>query len=132
MADKSKSSETPVELWRKIASSREAVGRDLGGLRYELDFPLKFKKTFQRHTVIWIGVAVAAGLLVALLRTRTKKIYVNRAGKKVRSPEKSLLESGALLGAVKLALTVLQPMVVSHFAKKGAKKGERSRSGAGR
>jgi len=49
-------------LRRKIAQSRELVVRDMGGLRYELDFPLKFKKTFQRNTALWIGAAVALGL----------------------------------------------------------------------
>ena len=97
----------------------------MGGLRYELDFPLKFKKTFQRNTALWIGAALALGLCVALLRARTQKVYVGPLSKKVRSPNKSLLESGALLGLVKLAMTVVQPMVVSHFAKKGSKEGRR-------
>ncbi|MBA3830527.1 MAG: hypothetical protein H0X34_01270 [Chthoniobacterales bacterium] len=125
MAEKSESSESTAELRQKIARSREVVARDLGGLRYELDLPLKFKKAFQRHTVVWIGVALAAGLLIALLRARTHKIYLSAAGKKVRSP-KGLLESGALLGLVKLGITLAQPILVSHFAKKGAKKGKRS------
>jgi hypothetical protein len=132
MAKESGSEEKRVDLRQKIGRSRELVVRDMSGLRYELNFPLKFKKAFQRHTVVWVGAALAAGLFVALLRARTKKIYVNAAGKKVRPPNKTLLESGALLGAVKLAMTVLQPMVVSHFAKKGAKKGDRSRGGPGR
>src|SRR2546423_7435702 len=128
MAEKSGSSETPVGLWRKTARSREEVARDMGGLHYELDFPLKFKKTFQRHTVVYVGAALAVGLLVALLRTRTKKIYLTAAGKKVHSKDKQLLESGALLGLLKLGMTFIQPMIVSHFAKKGAKKGRRSQS----
>ena len=124
MAETSGSQEKRVELRQKIARSRELVVRDVSGLRYELDIPLKFRKAFQRHTVVWIGAALACGLFVALLRARTRKVYVNVGGKRVRSPSnKSLLESGVLLGAVKLALTVLQPMVVSHFAKK-AKKGD--------
>ncbi len=125
MAKKSGSSETPVELWRKVASSRELVVRDMGGLRYELDFPLKFKKAFQRHTVVWVGAALALGLLVALLRARTQKVYVSPWSKKtVHSRQKTLLESGALMGALKIAMTFLQPIIVSHFAKKGAKKGD--------
>jgi hypothetical protein len=128
MAEKPGSDETPVELRQKISRSRELVARDMGGLRYELDFPLKFKKTFQRNTLVWIGAALAVGLLVALLRTRTKKVYLSAAGKKVRSPNKGLLESGALLGALKVGMTLVQPMVVSYFAKKGAKKGDQSRA----
>ena len=68
MAEKSGSDETPVELRQKIARSRELVVRDVGGLRYELNFPLKFKKAFQRNTVVWVGAALAVGLLVALLQ----------------------------------------------------------------
>ncbi|MEO8439648.1 MAG: hypothetical protein ABI540_05440 [Spartobacteria bacterium] len=124
MAEKSGSNEKPVELRQKIARSRELVARDVGGMRYELNFPLKFKKAFQRHTVVWVGAALALGLCVALLRARTRKIYVGGGGKKV-SPNKSLLESSALLGLLKLGMTLVQPMIVSHFAKKGAKKGER-------
>ena len=123
MAEKSGPEKDPVALRSKIAQSRQSVARDMGGLRYELDFPLKFKKTFQRNTALWIGAAVALGLCVALLRARTRKIYVSPLNKKIRSPNKSLLESGALLGAIKLAMTVLQPIVVSHFAKKGSKEG---------
>ena len=98
MAEKSGSDETPVELREEINRSRELVVRDMGGLRYELNFPLKFRKAFQRHTVAWVGAALAAGLLLALLRARTQKVYVNAGGKKVRSPNKTLLESGALIG----------------------------------
>lgn len=123
MAEKSGSDEAPVELRQKIARSRELVVRDMGGLRYELNFPLKFKKAFQRHTVIWVGAALAVGLCLALLRARTQKVYVGVGGKKVRSPDKTLLQSGALLGLLKLGMTLVQPMVVSYFAKKGAKKG---------
>ena len=87
-----------------------------------MDFPLKFKRAFQRNTALWFGAALATGLLIALLRARTKKVYVGPFSKKMRSPNKSLLESGALLAAVKLAMTVVQPMVTSYFAKQGAKK----------
>ncbi len=125
MAEKSGSGQSNAELRQQISQTRALVARDIGGVRYELDFPLKFKKAFQRNTVVWIGAAVAVGLLVALLRARTHKVYLSAAGKKVRSPNKTLLESGALIGALKLGMTLLQPMVVSYFAKKGAKKSNR-------
>lgn len=129
MAEKTGSDKTPVELWKKISRSRELVVRDMDGLRYEFNFPLKFRKAFQRHTVVWVGAALAVGLLIALLRARPQKIYVGAGGKKMRSPDKTLLQSGALIGLLKVGMTLLQPMIVSHFAKKGAKKGgERARS----
>lgn len=122
MAEKSGSDKTPVELREKIARSRELIVRDMGGLRYELNFPLKFRKAFQRHTVLWVGAALAIGLGLALLRARTQKVYVSPGSKKARS-NKTLFESSALLGLLKLGMTLFQPMVVSHFAKRGAKKG---------
>src|SRR4029453_11027378 len=128
MAQKSGPDETPVELQLKVARTRELVVRDASGLRYELNFPLKFKRAFQRNTVVWVGAALAVGLLMALLKARTQKIYVGAGGKKVRA-QKTLFQSGALLGALKFGLTFLQPVVISYFAKRGAKKGgERPRS----
>ncbi len=128
MAQKSRSSETPVEQWKKIARSREEVARDLGGMRYELDFPLKFKKAFQRHTTAFVAAALVLGLMIALLRARTQKVYVGPGAKKKGSRDKTLLESGALLGLIKLAMTVMQPVITSYFAKQGAKKGEQQGS----
>ncbi len=124
MAEESGPDETPVALRQQISRSRELIVRDMGGLRYELNFPLKFKKAFQRNTVLWVGAALAVGLCIALLRARTQKVYLNPLGKKARSPNKSLFESGLLLGLLKVGMTLVQPMVVSHFAKKGAKKGK--------
>jgi hypothetical protein len=126
MAEKPGSNENPIALRKRISRSRELVVRDIGGLRYELDFARKFKQAFQRNTAVWVGSALAVGLLVALLRARPRKIYVNAAGKKVRSPNKSLLESGALLGALKLGISLVQPMVLSYLAKR-VKKEVRSR-----
>ena len=135
MAEKSGSEEAPIELRQKIARSRELIVRDMDGLRYELNFPLKFRKAFQRHTVLWVGVALAVGLGLALLRARTQKIYVGGGGKKERSPNKTLFQSSALLGLLKLGMTLVQPVVVSYFAKKAAKKGGAqggAQGGAGR
>lgn len=128
MAEKSGSNETPVKLRQDIARTRELVVRDAGGLRYELDFPLKFKKAFQRNTVLWVGAALAVGLLIALLKARTQRVYVGAGGKKARSHDKRLLQSGALLGVLKFGITLLQPMVIGYFAKKAKRGGERPRS----
>ncbi|MEO6971562.1 MAG: hypothetical protein ABI217_11790 [Chthoniobacterales bacterium] len=127
MAEKSGSDKTPVELRKQIARSRELVVRDMGALRYELNFPLRFKRAFQHNTVVWVGAALAVGLLIALLRARPQKVYLSAAGRKVRSPNKSLLESGALLGALKLGISLVQPMVLSYLKKKAARRDAPSR-----
>lgn len=119
MAEESGQKEDPVVLRGKIARSRELVVRDLSGLGYELNFPLKLRRTFQRHTVLWVGGALALGLVVSLLRARTKKVYVTTSGKKARPPAgNALLESGLLLGALKLGLTLLRPLATSYLKEK--------------
>ncbi len=61
MAEKSGSDQSKAQLRQQISQSRALVARDIGGLRYELNFPLKFKKAFQRNTVVWVGAALALG-----------------------------------------------------------------------
>src|SRR5436305_1006372 len=49
------------ELTAEIVSSRERVGRELRGLRHELDFPAKFRRSFREQTVSWITAAAEVG-----------------------------------------------------------------------
>ena len=44
MAEESGQEKSLNELKQEIAHSRDWLARDLGGLRYELDFPLKFRQ----------------------------------------------------------------------------------------
>jgi len=119
VAEESRPKEDPVILRGKIARSRELVVRDLSGLGYELNFPLKLRRAFQRHTVLWVGGALAVGLVVALLRAHTKKVYVTPGGKKARpSSSNALLESGLLLGVLKLGLNLLRPVATSYLKEK--------------
>ncbi len=96
MAEKS---ESINDLKVEIAGSRERVVRELRGLRYELDFPAKFRRSFRKQTGSWLSAATAVGALVALAPMRTKKVYVDARSR--RKPEKKLLETGLGLAAVK-------------------------------
>jgi|ERR1041385_308689 hypothetical protein len=96
-------------LREEIARSRALVARDLSGLRYELDFPQKIRKSFQRQTVFWLAGAAAIGLVLILLPGRAKKVYVEpRIGGKSKH---GLLEAGFILGALKIAATLLRPVI---------------------
>ncbi len=95
--------------------------RDLSGLRYELDFPLKFRKSFQRQTVIWIAAAIALGVVLAVMPSRTKKIYVKGKGDgkgKGEEQKKGILGAGLAVGALLLVATLLKPAVMNFAAKK--------------
>jgi hypothetical protein len=97
-------------LREEIARSRALVARDLSGLRYELDFPQKIRKSFQGQTVFWLAGAAAIGLLLTMLPARKKKIYME-PGIGGKSKHR-LLEAGFVLGALKIAATLLRPVIV--------------------
>jgi hypothetical protein len=133
MAEKSGQGKSLHELRQEAAHSRDRLGRDLTGLRYELDFPLKFRKSFQRQTVIWIGAAIVIGVLIAALPPRTKKVQVKaRAKSKGEHQKEGILGAGLALGALKLVATMLKPTITAFVAKKmsgytaGAGPGRRS------
>ena len=106
------------QLRQEVAHSRDRLARDLSGLRYELDFPLKFRKSFQRQTVIWITAAVVIGVVFAVMPARTKKIRVSAKPKSKSDPKEGILGAGLALGAVKLAVTLFKPAIMSFISKK--------------
>ena len=106
------------QLRQEIAHSRDRLARDLSGLRYELDFPLKFRKSFQRQTVVWITAAVVIGVVFAVMPARTRKIQA-RAKAHLRSdPKEGILGAGLALGALKLAMTLFKPSITKFIARK--------------
>jgi hypothetical protein len=110
MAKKSGRNRSTGELRAEIGRSRERVARDLRGLQYELDFPGKLRRSFREQTVSWLTAAAAVGTLIVLLPVRKKKIYVN--AKRGSERQKKFLEAGFILGASKIAASVLRPVIV--------------------
>ncbi len=110
MAEKFGRNRSTGELRAEIGRSRERVARDLRGLHYELDFPGKLRRSFREQTVSWLTAAAAVGTLIVLLPVRKKKIYIDakRGGKR----QKKFLEAGFILGASKIAASVLRPVIV--------------------
>src|SRR5207253_11393451 len=98
------------ELTAEIVSSRERVGHELRGLRHQLDFPAKFRRSFREQTVSWITPAAAVGALIALAPMRRRKIYVD--GNSSRESQKKLVETGFALAALKVAAGLARPVIV--------------------
>src|SRR3954453_5853770 len=119
MAEKPEQGKSLHQLRQQAAHSRDRLGRDLGGLRYELDFPLKFRKSFQRQTVVWIGAAIVIGVLIASLPPRTKKVQVKAPKGKSRGEhqKEGILGAGLALGALRLLATMLKPTITAFVAK---------------
>jgi hypothetical protein len=110
MAEKSGRNKSIDELTTEIAQSRERVTRDLRGLRYEVDFAAKFRRSFREQTISWLTTAAAVGALVALAPMRKKKIYVD--GKSGRKSQKKLVQTGFALAVLKIAANMIRPVVV--------------------
>ena len=111
------------ELRQQIAHTRDRLGRDLTGLRYELDFPLKFRKSFQRHSGIWISAVTLLGTLFTVRPSRRKSTLTLKGGKsgqakKGEEQKKGLMMAGLAMGGLRFAATLLRPMVVSFVTSK--------------
>lgn len=113
------------ELRQEIAHSRDRLARDLSGLKYELDFPLKFRKSFQRHAKVWVSAAVLTGVAVtARAASKTKVVYRGAGGgksgqhKKGEEQKKGLLQAGLAMGALRFGATMLRPIIISAITKK--------------
>jgi hypothetical protein len=125
MAEKSGRNKSIEELKAEIGQSRERVARDLRGLKYEVDFPAKFRRSFRQQTVSWLSAAAAVGALIALAPMRKKKIYVN--AKSGRKSQKKLVESGVALAVLKIVANLARPAIVEFVKTKLTDFGGRSR-----
>ena len=103
-------SESINELKGEIAGSRQRVANELRGLRYELDFSAKFRRSFRKQTGSWLGAATAVGALIALAPMRKKKVHVE--AKSRRKGDKKLLQTGLAMAALKLVGNLARPVVM--------------------
>ena len=104
------------QLRAEVADSRDRLARDIEGLRYELDFPLKFRKSFQRQTMIWIGAALVVGIATALIPARAKRVSVRAKPRK--NPAEEILGAGLALSALKLAVMLFRPAITKLISRK--------------
>jgi len=110
MAKKSRN-KSKVELTQQIARSREDLTLRLNRVREEADLSKKIRRSVRREPVPWIVGAIAVGLIITGIVTRKKKVIVDatRRGSKTKS---ALLETGLVLGVLRIAATLLKPVVM--------------------
>src|SRR5213082_3034173 len=113
------------ELKLEIADSRERLVRELRGLRYELDLPAKFRKSFRKQTGSWISAAAAVGALIALAPMRKKEVYVDARTRHKR--DKKLMETALAMAAIKLVGNLARPIVMEFVKNRFFYSGEPSR-----
>jgi hypothetical protein len=115
------------ELKEDIARSRVRVARSLRGVREELNVPRKIRRSVRRKPVPWIVGAIAVGLIITAIVTRKKKVIVTATrGAKTKS---ALLEAGFVLGALRVAASLLKPVVMKFVEEKFRNYTSRGRSG---
>jgi hypothetical protein len=116
MAKNSEPNRSAAGLIDEIQRSRQRVSRNLTNLRDELDLPEKLRRSFRRQPAVWIVGAVTLGLILTAISGRKKKVHVDaKRGARSRS---RLLETGFLLGALKVAATVVKPVIVPFLQQK--------------
>ena len=118
-------SESINELKAQVAGSRERLARELQGLRYELDFPAKFRRSFRKQTGSWIGAAAAVGALIALAPLRKEKVYVDAGSR--RKGDKKLMATGLAVAAIKLVGNLARPVIMEFVKNRFFYSGEPSR-----
>jgi hypothetical protein len=111
MAKEPGSDEPTKRIRVDIDRSRDRLARDVRGLRYELDFPGKVRRSFQRQTTLWIVAAVAVGVIVVTLPRTRKKVRVDMS--REDKGKKKLAETGMLLGILKIAMPFVKPVVMN-------------------
>jgi hypothetical protein len=124
MAEESGHGNPDEELREEIARSRDIVSRSLGELRYELDFPRRIRRSFQRQSFTWITAAVVIGALWAIRPARRKE--ASALPQHSRKQGSRFLEAGFLLGVLKIAANILKPVAVNFLKKKVSEYGSTS------
>jgi len=116
------------ELTQQISRSRHEITHRLSRVRDEVDLPRKIRRSVRRQPVPWIVGAIAVGLIITSIVTRNRKVIVEatRNGAKAKS---SLLETGFLLGTLRIAATLLKPVVLKFVEEKFGRYAMRRQSG---
>lgn len=106
---------TADEIRQEIAASRTALRRDFRGLRDELDFAAKARRSVVQNPVAWLGGAALFGYLLS----GRKKSKVRGRGKiPAGEPVKKLTVLGGLLAAARLLFPLARPALTSFATRK--------------
>jgi hypothetical protein len=125
MAKKPGNNKSEAELKEEIARSREDLALRLNRVREEVDLPRKIRASVRREPVPWIVGAIAVGLLVTAVVTRKKKVIIDAKGG--AKSKHALLEAGFILGALRIAASLLKPVVMNFVEKKLGRYSSRGR-----
>jgi len=103
---------------KQLAEARRGISRGLDGVAWEANVPRKVMTSVKKKPAAWILISAALGFIIAYVfgGKRPKKIKIEGPTKKVDA--KAAWYAGIPLALVRLALPVIQPLVVDFLSKK--------------
>lgn len=104
MADDTRKSELIADL----AKARAELTARARVARRELDFAARWKASFRRHALSWLGGAGLLGLLMTWPRGR-KKVVVKPLWQRKDTPEEKVVKTGLLLTVLKITFDLFRP-----------------------
>jgi hypothetical protein len=111
---------------RRIVEELERTRGDLAGvgveLRGQLDFQRRLSVAWQKNRWVWLSFIGLFGWVLSRLPRRTKKIYLDKGGTRVRPPTKSF--ASTIAGHLwSVAWSVAKPALTAYLAQKMGKMG---------
>ncbi len=106
------------ELTAQLALARARLSDSFGGVRRDVDVPAKLRHSYGNNKLFWIAGAAIAGVVLAKLPARKKKVFVEKnSGQKIA---REAAGTGILLLALKFAFSAFRPAITSFVAKRTA------------
>jgi hypothetical protein len=114
---------------RRIIEELERTRGDLAGASADLGGQLNFQRrlsvAWQKNRWVWLSFIGLFGWVLSRLPRRTKKIYLDKRGARVRPPGKSF--AGTIVGHLwSVAWSVAKPAVIAYLSRKMGKAGQGS------
>jgi hypothetical protein len=110
---------------RRIIEELERTRGDLAGasagLQGQLNFQHRFSVAWQKNRWVWLSFMAFFGWILSRLPRRTKKVYIDKGGARVRPPGKGF--AGTIAAQLwSVAWTVAKPALIAYLARKMGKK----------
>src|ERR1700683_4964072 len=111
---------------RRIVEELERTRGDLAGagveLRGQLDFQRRLSVAWQKNRWVWLSLIGLFGWVLSRLPRRTKKIYLDKGGTRVRPPTRSL--ASTIAGQLwSVAWSMAKPALTAYLAGKMGRTG---------
>src|SRR5437879_541183 len=103
------------ELIGQIARARAELSESFGEVRRDVDVPAKLRRSYGNHKLLWLAGAAIAGVVLAKLPARKKKVHAKQDSAKTVL---HAAETGIALIVLRFVLASLRPAISAFVAKK--------------